>query len=362
MRQLIRSLLLRPVNWIANHLTSDPDKSRVFEALTNLYTHIHDHNGEKGLVIPFDLSSGKFIVLSDLHKGVKNGADNFMGCEDSYTAALDHYDQQGFHYICLGDSEELWGNNIFTVQKKNTASIEKEKAFIRRNAFTKVFGNHDLFWDQAPFASAILTNMYGQAVPIYEALVLTTQANGKKLDIFMTHGHQGDRQADGNWFSKFFISVIWGPLEAYLRINPNTPAYDSQLKTLHNSMMYEWSSGQKDLLLITGHTHQPVFESLTLLERLFVQLDQAHAKNDAQQAAALQQQIEDRKWEQPVVANAYEKIIPSYFNSGCCCFSDGDITGIEIDDGSIRLVRWKSQQRDVLEERKLADLLATPLG
>jgi hypothetical protein len=29
-----------------------------------------------------------------------------------------------------------------------------------------------------------------------------------------------------------------------------------------------------------------------------------------------------------------------YFNSGCCAFEDGDITGIEIADGWIRLVRW----------------------
>jgi hypothetical protein len=31
---------------------------------------------------------------------------------------------------------------------------------------------------------------------------------------------------------------------------------------------------------------------------------------------------------------------PCYFNTGCCSFGDGDITGIEIADGEIRLVRW----------------------
>jgi hypothetical protein len=33
----------------------------------------------------------------------------------------------------------------------------------------------------------------------------------------MTHGHQGDLQSDGNWFSKWFVSSIWGPLQGYLR-------------------------------------------------------------------------------------------------------------------------------------------------
>ena len=31
---------------------------------------------------------------------------------------------------------------------------------------------------------------------------------------------------------------------------------------------------------------------------------------------------------------------PSYFNTGCCAFLDGDVTGLEISDGEIRLVRW----------------------
>src|SRR3954470_10097957 len=98
--------------------------------------------------------------------------------------------------------------------------------------------------------------------------MLQTMINNKLLNIFCTHGHQGDLQSDGNWFSKFFISKIWAPLQAYLRINVNTPSNDQQLKTLHNIFMYEWSSTQENLILITGHTHQPVFESLTVVERL----------------------------------------------------------------------------------------------
>ena len=54
-------------------------------------------------------------------------------------------------------------------------------------------------------------------------------------------------------------------------------------------------------------------------------------------------------------------VLDTYFNSGCCCFDDGDITGIEIEDGSIRLIKWhyvhgKESERVVLEESKLEDL------
>jgi hypothetical protein len=51
---------------------------------------------------------------------------------------------------------------------------------------------------------------------------------------------------------------------------------------------------------------------------------------------------------------------PSYFNSGCCCYNDGDITGIEIAGEKISLIKWhwenNSSQRSVLEEKELSEL------
>ena len=57
----------------------------------------------------------------------------------------------------------------------------------------------------------------------------------------------------------------------------------------------------------------------------------------------------------------YMKMRPTYFNSGCCCYTDGDITGIEIDEGCIRLIKWEledeSPTRKVLEEISLEELV-----
>ena len=39
----------------------------------------------------------------------------------------------------------------------------------------------------------------------------------------------------------------------------------------------------------------------------------------------------------------FSKIRPTYFNTGCCCYSDGDITGIEISEKCIKLIKWKKQ-------------------
>lgn len=300
-------------------------------------------------------------MLSDQHKGTKNGADDFAIAEKNYLAALDHYYQNKFHYIALGDVEELWENSLAAVKKSNVPSLAKEILFLHDKRFTKLFGNHDLYWDNDPFAALQLQQMFGEKLCVYEGLILQTTIEGKPLNIFLTHGHQGDKVSDGNWFSKWFIANIWAPFQSYLAINPNTPAYDSQLKTVHNKLMYEWIAQQQNSLLITGHTHQPVFVSLTHMERLYKSLAEARANNDAATVEAIEKEILYRKMEGQTIPD-FSAYKPSYFNSGCCCFDDGDITGIEITGGFIRLVKWEydkqgSSARYVLEETTLASLL-----
>jgi hypothetical protein len=203
--------------------------------------------------------------------------------------------------------------------------------------------------------------MYGETVKIYEAVVLQTSINNTSLNFLLTHGHQGDGQSDGNPFSAWFVSRIWGPLQSYLNLNPNTPAASKELKTVHNRFMYEWSKQEKNPVLITGHTHQPVFASLTHLERLYKQLIEAKQTNNETAIQQLNKEIRFRQEEYDYVNSNYTNMKPFYFNTGCCCYSDGDITGIEIADGMIRLIKWKKKDnrsiREVLEEMKLSDLL-----
>ena len=358
----LRKVLYKPILHISDRYSSKPDKENVFEALTNLLRGILEGDKKKGLVVPFEVETGKFIILSDMHKGRRNGADDFAICEPNYLAALDYYYQNGYHLIILGDCEELWENTLASIKKAQQPSYDREKKFISGNAFIKIFGNHDLYWQNDPFAPMMLKEIYEADVSIYEGVVLQTKIGAQPLHIFCTHGHQGDKVSDGNWFSKFFISKIWAPLQAFLKINPNTPAYDTQLKTLHNSMMYQWSEAQKDLILITGHTHQPVFESLTHIERLYRQLQFARQIKDKDMCVTLENDLGKRKFTFNAITEDYLKLKPTYFNSGCCCFNDGDITGLEISEGVLRLVEWSgkhgSSERIILEETPLNELLA----
>ena len=122
--------------------------------------------------------------------------------------------------------------------------------------------------------------------------------------------------------------------------------------------MYEWSATQRNLIFISGHTHKPVFASLDHIDRLTKQLEKATAAGNTELANSIRADLEKRKLEYAGKRFVKTMAHPSYFNSGCCCFSDGDITGIEIADGFIRLVKWKIMEgdyvRQVLEESPLS--------
>lgn len=345
----LRTILAKPVLWAAAKFSSKPNRKRIFEALTKLCTSIHQHPGKHGLVIPFELHTGKFIIFSDQHKGNRNRADDFKQAEANYLEALAYYSDNDFRFINLGDSEELWENSIWKVKKYNKATFEAEKKFLEHNNYVKIFGNHDLYWDTGLLSYWHLKSMFGEKVKVYEGVVLETvvcslesgvNTLNAELTIFCTHGHQGDAQSDGNWFSKFFVAYIWAPLQSLLRINPNTPANNNEKKTLHNTIMYDWSATQENMVLVTGHTHQPVFASLTHLESLYKKLQQAKHVKDDRSVNEVKAEIVQREKEFTTVSVDYMNMKPSYFNTGCCCFSDGDITGIEIANGYIKLIKW----------------------
>ncbi|MCX2574568.1 metallophosphoesterase [Pedobacter sandarakinus] len=343
-----------------NKFGSRPNRERIQNALSLLFKTIDTQPGKRGIILEIS-EQDKFIIFSDQHKGARDYADDFSLAEPNYIQALEYYNKENFHYINLGDSEELWENLLESVINHNKETFEMEKRFLKRGAFIKVFGNHDLYWDNDPLAGLNLMRIYGKKIPIYEGVILKIEIKHQLLNIFLTHGHQGDLQSDGNWFSKWFVSTVWAPLQSYLQINPNTPAYDNQLKTVHNNMMYNWQAEQKNTALITGHTHQPVFASLTHLERLYLELQQANASHNQALIAQLNAELKltVAAGADPPELKTYK---PGYFNSGCCCFSDGDITGIEIENGFIRLIKWSfkksgSPERILLEEMPLDNLL-----
>ena len=59
----------------------------------------------------FDPDRERIVILSDLHKGLGDQADDFRHCEHAYTAALGYYLEAGYRLFLLGDVEKATGRS-----------------------------------------------------------------------------------------------------------------------------------------------------------------------------------------------------------------------------------------------------------
>jgi predicted phosphodiesterase len=342
-KQFLQKILRAPITRLANKISSAPVRADVFASLDVVLKEIRNGNTTEGIILPYDMNTGRFIIFSDEHKGIRDNADDFTLAEKNYISALDYYYSNDFTFINLGDCEELWENTPDAVMKMNKTVLQSEVRFLDKNRYYRVFGNHDLEW-KYPFQQKLyLKPVFGDALKIYEGIELQTQYNGKTYSVFLTHGHQGDKRSDGNPFSTWVVAAIWTPIQRFLAININTISDSFELVDAHNIMMYDWSATQQQLIFISGHTHKPVFASLDHIDLLTHQLQDAKQAGDETaikkietDLATYTKQYEGKKF---VKSMAY----PSYFNTGCCCFDDGDISGIEIEGGYIRLIKWETK-------------------
>lgn len=351
----IKKALARLIIRMSDRLSSRPDKKAVFKSLSQLHDRILQGKKDSGLLVPFDLQQGRFIIFSDQHKGCRDAADDFKGAADAYSEALQHYYDHGYTLINLGDCEELWENKPSAVMQCNEPPLRAEARFLQKKRHYRIFGNHDLEWHYAVPRRQFLRPVFGKKLRVYEGLVLQTQYNGNAYRVFLAHGHQGDKRSDGNTFSKWFVAAIWTPVQRFLDIHPDTLSESFDLVDAHNIIMYEWSLQMANTLFISGHTHKPVFASLDHIDRLTKQLQRATADNDLTAIAALQTELQQRQAEYAGKQLVKTMAHPTYFNTGCCCFSDGDITGIEIADGFIRLIKWSRKNNTVAYRRVLEE-------
>jgi len=319
-----------------------------------------------------DLATDRYIIFSDQHRGARNGADDFQRSERAYNAALAYYLHMGHTLVVLGDVEELWEERPAAVIRAYRHSLGLEAQFHRHGRYVRIWGNHDDEWQYADSVHRYLDAIYGDPpLHVHESLHLTVTEGTEKLGtLFLLHGHQGDTWSDNlSWISRLFVRYIWRNFQRLTRISLNTPATSWELRKRCNQAMYAWSEQQQKLVLIAGHTHAPVFKSQSHEAQITETIEKL--KRDPESAARRQELSRlyaQREWviaqDQPTPPQEVYMLMakPSYFNTGCCCYSDGDITGIEIVDGKIRLVRWpdKTQKPQplILTEAVLRDVLA----
>ena len=323
-----------------------------------------------------DLDTARVVVFSDHHKGGRDGADDFRGCERAYTAALAYYLETGFRLIALGDVEELWECSPKEVVAAYGNTLELEGQFHAAGRYERFFGNHDDQWRQPKEVSKHLGRFFPD-LRVREALKLRVVREGKPLGLlFFAHGHQGTLDSDRfAWLSRPVVRHVWRPLQRRLNMRSTPPSRNFELRQRHDEAMYSWARNHPAKpVLIAGHTHRPVFWTSQAAakeseEGLAGQLEALRASGtaSADELAKLHARLEfvraelREKGPPPVVIDP-----PCYFNTGCCSFGDGDVTGIEIVNGDIRLVRWPDDNDEPLPkylvEAHLAEVLARVTG
>jgi hypothetical protein len=329
-----------------------------------------------GNVVQVDIASNPMVIFSDQHKGSRDGADDFQVAEPTYNLAITYYNRMAYTLLTLGDVEELWEERPQPVIEAYPDTFALEAKFHADGRYLRIWGNHDDNWRYPPQVQKHLDPVYGsQPLVVREGVLITVNDGAERLGkVFLVHGHQGTLDSDRfAGLSRLLVRYLWRPFQRLTRIPSNTPATDWRLRRGHNIALYEWSARQNKLLLIAGHTHRPVFESVVDQKQLQKEIANArstleHAPDDSNYQRDLSQLEAELTWvrqaqqEQFAAEQVERPIKPTYYNTGCCCYPDSSITGLELVAGEIRLVRWSvddgKEQRAVLARASLADVFA----
>jgi hypothetical protein len=355
--------------------TSDPARSRIAYGLTAAY-------GRAGKPGRFDLNDGKLIIFSDHHRGKKDGADDFRRCERAYRAALGHYFECGHTLALLGDVEELWENQLPGPLESYPEALALERGFHAEGRMWRFYGNHDLLWSRPAHVEKYLTDVLGPGVEVLEARKLDVYEGAEKRgQLFLTHGHQGT--PDSDLFAPLAmlpVRYVWPVLQRSVNFASTSPSQDYDLRAGHDEAMFDWALHfqHEPIVLITGHTHKPVFRrrkpsgalpSGVMIpsedearERLAAAEREDRPRAERAELHAMLEYVATKPYGAPPVEFPH----PCYFNAGCCSFGDGDVTGIEIAGRAIRLVRWlndgeepKPQELDTCPLREVLDEVAS---
>lgn len=302
----------------------------------------------------------KIVIFSDLHMGDGSRKDDFLHNAQLFSYVLENqYLQKEYTLILNGDIEELQRFSYDSIfgQWKNVYALFD--GFAACGKLFKIIGNHDY--------TLILKTSKASPYQHLHALVLTY----KNQPIFIFHGHQASLYyTRHNALIGFFLRYIANPLG----IQNYSVAYDSRKQYKIEKRVYEYASGRK-LAALIGHTHRPLFESLSKKDYLEYQIEklirtfstepdtvtpeaETKLRNYRNELVKLNQ---DRK--QSLLNNSLYNnsiLVPCLFNSGCVVGSRG-ITCLEIANEQIALVHY-FDGRVKQASTPTGDKQAEPLG
>ncbi|MCL2704866.1 MAG: metallophosphoesterase family protein [Spirochaetaceae bacterium] len=293
-------------------------------------------------------SKSKIVIFSDLHIGRRNRKDDFLHNSSMFMHLLEHfYLPRGYTLVLNGDIEELQRNSFYKIKEKWSDLYALFDKFESEGNFYKIIGNHDMELFKYRNNNTDTGNY------LHEAMILDFEGNS----ILIFHGHQATMSFIlTSKFVKFGLKYIAQPLG----IKNFTRSYNSPKIHKLEQFIYEFSS-QRKIISIVGHTHRPLFESLSEVDLLRYKIETLlrsfpkKNSNDIASIKKIESDIEDeiRKNKEQIKEiykenNEYrfsssrydqEFVIPSIFNSGSVIGKKG-LTAIEISGNNISLIHY----------------------
>ncbi|GAA0762778.1 metallophosphoesterase [Clostridium sartagoforme] len=279
-----------------------------------------DYLYDNSMEIKFDEGTN-IVFISDVHRGDGTFYDSMLPNINIYKTALSYYYRREFIYVEVGDGDELWKNrNYDNISYCYNDIFKLFNKFKEENRIYMIYGNHDIIKNRESFyhiqyrALRKIGTDYGKNfldfikdIEFYEGINFKfTPVNEKFL---VTHGHQVDLINSDYWLlSRFLVRYVWKFLNGLAGFkDPISPAKNNKKGSKVDRKLEKWSE-INGKMLICGHTHN----------------SRMPAKFD-----------------------------PPYFNDGCCILPYA-MTAIEIESGSISLVKWsvESQESGVLWVRR----------
>ena len=285
----------------------------------------------------------RVVIWSDLHLGDGGSNDDFRQNADLFQTALkDYYLTGDFLLILNGDIEELLKFHPFKIRRAWESVFLLFEEFARRGKLIQIWGNHDELLALRPGRKGRET---------YEGYRL--QYKGK--DIFIFHGHQVSPAFHRlNNLVGFVVRYLARPLG----IMNGSVSQSNTKKFKTEQKVYEFSTARR-ILSIIGHTHRPLFESLSKVDVLKFQIEdlcRRYPRSTGEEKVRIAREVQNAKGklvsllesapEEAMRGSIYEShfMVPSVFNSGSAT-GQGGITCLEIEGGMIRLVHWVDADR-----------------
>ncbi len=295
-------------------------------------------NGSRTIVIN---DASKIVILSDLHMGDGGRMDDFAKNALLVRDALEkYYLPRGFTLVLNGDIEELLRNRLSGIQKAWPDIYSLFGRFKNAGRLVRLVGNHEIVagpdGDPERFDGEALRLQYGAD------------------SILVFHGHQAGTFNSGKYNRA--IGLVLRIFANRLGIGNRSIAHDSRKKYQLEKQVYDFSR-REGIVSIIGHTHRPLFESLSKREAIGYRIERLCRRFSGADAAVRDQirgtirtlkeelRRSDKKNETRLVDSLYgEMLVPCLFNAGCGIGKKG-VTALEIKKGKISLVYWSEINR-----------------